>query len=184
MSSRPARHPSIAAFPVRDGCLEVGGVPITRLADRVGSTPFFAYDRRLIDERVRHLRRHLPAEVALHYAIKANPMPALVQHLAQRVDGFDVASADEMKTALDTPMAAERVSFAGPGKTSTELRRAIAAGITIDIESEREMRHTAELGRQSRFRNQGLGNAHGRRAAAIWDRRRTRARGLARATFA
>lgn len=144
-----ARHPSIAAFPVRDGCLIVGGMPVTRLAERVGMTPFFAYDRGLIDQRIRHLRTHLPTTVTLHYAIKANPMPAVVQHLWRLVDGFDVASAGEMKTALDTPMPPERVSFAGPGKTMAELAQAVAAGITVDLESEREMRAIAEIGRKA-----------------------------------
>ena len=144
-----AQHPSIAAFPVRDGCLVVGGLPLPRLADRVGETPFFVYDRKLIDDRVRHLRRSLPSEVALHYAIKANPMPAVVQHLAQVVDGFDVASAREMRTALDTPMSVDNIAFAGPGKTSAELAQAIAAGVTIEIESENELRRIAELASSS-----------------------------------
>jgi diaminopimelate decarboxylase len=142
-------HPAIAAYPVRHGCLEVGGMPLTRIAERVGQTPFFVYDRGLLTERIRHLRRHLPAEVALHYAIKANPMPAVVQHLATLVDGFDVASAHEMKTALDTPMHPENVSFAGPGKSKTELDRAIAADITLEIESANEMRTIAELAERS-----------------------------------
>ena len=43
-------------------------------------------------------------------------MPAVVQHLAGLVDSFDVASALELRTALDTPVPPERVSFAGPGK--------------------------------------------------------------------
>lgn len=105
-----------SGFQVVDGSITVGGVPLTRLAARVGATPFFAYDRRLISERVESLRRALPAEIHLSYAIKANPMPAVVQHLAGLVDGFDVASAGELKTVLDTPMMRERVSFAGPGK--------------------------------------------------------------------
>ena len=43
-------------------------------------------------------------------------MPAVVQHSRGLVDSFDVASAGELRTALDTPMPPERVSFAGPGK--------------------------------------------------------------------
>jgi len=144
-----ATHPTIAAYPVRDGCLEIGGIPLTRLAERVGQTPFFAYDRHLIDERVQHLRRHLPSAVALHYAIKANPMPAVVQHLAKLVDGFDVASASEMRTVLDAPIAAVHVSFAGPGKTKGELAQAIAADITIEIESVTELHTIAQLAEQS-----------------------------------
>jgi diaminopimelate decarboxylase len=123
----------------------VGGVPLDRLAERVGSTPFFAYDRRLLGERVASLRAALPA-VELSYAIKANPMPAMVQYLSGLVDAFDVASAGELKVALDTPMPAERVSFAGPGKTTTELRQAIAAGATIELESETEAARVAETG--------------------------------------
>src|SRR5262249_28365940 len=99
----------------------------------------------LIDERIAHLRRHLPKAVALHYAIKANPMPAVVQHLAHRVDGFDVASAREMLVALDAPLAPERISFAGPGKAETELAQAVAAGIVIEIESAGEMMKLASL---------------------------------------
>src|SRR5262249_4552158 len=96
-------------------------------------------------DRIHHLRRCLPTEVALHYAIKANPMPAVVQHLARLVDGFDVASAREMRTALDTPMSVNNVSFAGPGKTNAELAQAIAAGVIIEIESENELRRVTDL---------------------------------------
>ena len=141
-------HPTIAAFAVEDGTLVVGGIPLNRLAARVGQTPFFAYDRRLIAARVDLLRCHLPKGVALHYAIKANPMPALVQYLAGLVDGFDVASAGEMRVALDTGISPSRISFAGPGKTDQELVQAIAAGITIDIESPNEMRRIATQARR------------------------------------
>ena len=136
---------AIRGFAVADGSLEVGGIALDRLAARIGATPFFAYDRRLIDRRVATLREALPTDVHLSYAIKANPMPAVVQHLAGLVDGFDVASAQEMAAALDTPMAAKRVSFAGPGKTQSELSRAVAAGIGINLESEAEMEAVAEI---------------------------------------
>ncbi|MEZ5987787.1 MAG: pyridoxal-dependent decarboxylase, exosortase A system-associated [Planctomycetota bacterium] len=138
-------HPTIAAFPVEGSDLVVGGLPLPRLAERVGSTPFFAYDRGLLTRRVAYLREHLPARVALSYAIKANPMPAVVQHLAGLVDGLDVASAGELRVALDTPTPAERVSFAGPGKTPQELAQAVAAGILIELESETEMHRVADI---------------------------------------
>ena len=114
-------HPSIAEFAVAGDCLAVGGVALDRLAERVGGTPFFAYDRQLITSRVAYLRSVLPAAVKLSYAVKANPMPAVVQHLSGLVDALDVASALEMKVALDTPVPPSQVSFAGPGKTTAEL---------------------------------------------------------------
>jgi diaminopimelate decarboxylase len=133
--------------PIRPAaCAEVGGIPLDLLAERVGSTPFFAYDRALLTERVALLKATLPADVELGYAVKANPMPAVVQHLSGLVDSFDVASAGEMRVALDTQMPPDRVSFAGPGKTPAELRQAIAAGVTIEMESETEAERVAAAG--------------------------------------
>ena len=141
----PIRHAQNLGFPVVENVLQVGGMPITRLAERVGSTPFYAYDRRLMTERVAQLRAALPADVHLHYAIKANPMPAVVQHLAGLVDGFDVASGGELKVVLDTTMPPDKISFAGPGKGERELRQAIAAGIVINLESGRELDRIAAI---------------------------------------
>jgi diaminopimelate decarboxylase len=117
----------------------IGGIPVSRLAVRVGGTPFFAYDRGRITRRVADLRRHLPETVDLHYSLKANPMPALVGHLAGLVDGFDVASAGELKIALDAGMAPHRIGFAGPGKSDAELRQSVAAGAIISLEGQHEL---------------------------------------------
>jgi diaminopimelate decarboxylase len=129
---------AVAATARAATCMSVGGMALDRLAERAGGTPFFAYDRALLSERVALLRETLPAAIELSYAVKANPMPAVVQHLSGLVDSLDVASAAEMLTALDTPMPADRVSFAGPGKTADELTQAVAAGVTIEMESETE----------------------------------------------
>jgi diaminopimelate decarboxylase len=139
-------RPMIAAFGSIDGQLAVGGMPLERLTARVGSTPYFAYDRRLLTERIEVLRATLPPALHLGYAVKANPMPAVVQHLAGLVDGLDVASTREMRTALDTQMPAGRVSFAGPGKTETEIVQAVAAGVTIEMESATEARRVIQAG--------------------------------------
>ncbi|WP_394809677.1 pyridoxal-dependent decarboxylase, exosortase A system-associated [Nitrosomonas sp.] len=147
MSNLPREHAPLVQFSVQDDCLQIGGIALTRLVQRVGSTPFYAYDRQKITERIALLRQHLPEEILLHYAMKANPMPAVVQHLGGVVDGMDVASAGEMKTALDTTLSPEKISFAGPGKKEDELRSAIAAGIVLNLESEREMELVAQLGK-------------------------------------
>jgi diaminopimelate decarboxylase len=139
-------RPTIAAFGTIDGQLAVGGMPLDRLAARVGSTPFFAYDRGLLTSRVELLRSVLPSSIHLSYAVKANPMPAVVQHLAGLVDSMDVASTLEMTTALDTVMPAARVSFAGPGKTEAEIDQAVAAGVTIEMESATEAERVLRAG--------------------------------------
>lgn len=126
-------------FAVENGELKVGGVSLSQLVARVGQTPFFAYDRELMRQRVVQLRSALPARVKLHYAMKANPMPAVVQFMAGLVDGIDVASAGELKTALDAGADAAEISFAGPGKRDAELRQAVAAGVLVNVESAREL---------------------------------------------
>ncbi len=142
-------HASTDQFPVQGNELLVGGIPLTRLAARVGQTPFYAYDRALLTRRVADLRAALPAGIKLHYAMKANPMPAVVNHMARLVDGIDVASALELNVALDSGADPREISFAGPGKGDDELRKAVASGILINIESFREVGVLAAIQRET-----------------------------------
>jgi diaminopimelate decarboxylase len=134
-----------ASFPVENGELIVGGMPLAKLAARVGRTPFYVYDRRLLDARMRELRQALPDAVEIHYAVKANPMPALVGYMACLADGLDVASGGELAVALDAGANPQCISFAGPAKSVGELAQAVAAGILINVESLREIRVLSEL---------------------------------------
>ena len=122
-----------------DGELLVSGRPLSQVVDEVGGTPCYLYDRGQLEARARSLRALFPRDVLLHYAIKANPMPALAGFMRAHVDGFDVASAGELRVALDAGMDREHVSFAGPGKQEAELQRAQAAGILVNLESFREI---------------------------------------------
>lgn len=141
---KPA-HTPMDQFPSAGRELLVGGIPLERLVDRVGQTPFYAYDRELLTRRVAELRAALPASIKLHYAMKANPMPAVVNHMARLVDGIDVASGGELRVALDSGADPHEISFAGPGKRHAELRQAVAAGILINIESFREVAELAAI---------------------------------------
>lgn len=132
-------HAPMNQFPVDDGELVIGGERLSMLAARVGQTPFYAYDRALLRARVAVLRDVLPKGVKLHYAMKANPMPAVVGFMAGLVDGIDVASAGELKVALDAGANPLEVSFAGPGKRDAELRQAVASRVLINLESFREV---------------------------------------------
>jgi diaminopimelate decarboxylase len=127
-------------FPVADGELMVGEVRLSLLAERVGQTPFYACDRIMLRQRVAQLRQALPPAIKLHYAMKANPMPALVCFMAGLVDGIDVASAGELKVALDAGADPRELSFAGPGKRAAELRQAVASRVLVNVESMREVK--------------------------------------------
>lgn len=138
-------HASMAAWPVIDNCLQVGGRPLHEVAAEVGKTPFYAYDGGLMANRVAALRDAMPEGLSLHYAMKANPMPAVVNHLAGLTDGLDVASAGELAVALASGTPPREISFAGPGKSDDDLARAVEAGVIINMESEGEMARIAQL---------------------------------------
>ncbi|WP_372656758.1 pyridoxal-dependent decarboxylase, exosortase A system-associated [Hydrogenophaga sp.] len=135
-------------FEVNNGELCLGGLPLSQLAERVGQTPFYAYERQHMARRVAAVRAALPVGVGLHYAVKANPMAAVVGFVRPLVDGLDVASAGEMKVALDAGADPRQVSFAGPGKREAELRQAVAAGVLVNLESMREVGLLAQVSSQ------------------------------------
>jgi diaminopimelate decarboxylase len=144
--SRPRpRHAPMDQFKVVDNCLHIGGRSLTEVAAEVGSTPFYAYDSQVMSSQVEKLRAVLPAGIHLHYAMKANPMPAVVKHLAGLTDGLDVASAGELAVALGTGTPPLHISFAGPGKSAADLEAAVSAGVIINMESEGEMARIAAL---------------------------------------
>lgn len=98
------------------------------------STPAFVYHSGIVANRAARFRAAFPG-VDLHYAVKANPFAPLLEAMAPLVDGFDVASIGEVGRVS---LFGKPISFAGPGKTNSELAMAIGGSITINLESEGE----------------------------------------------
>jgi len=130
-------------FTTIDGELGIAGRTASDWVATAGDTPLFVYDRALIAARIATVRAALPG-VALHYAIKANPLPELVAWISGQVDGLDVASGGELALALAS--GGHDIGFAGPGKRNDELCAAIAAGVVINVESAGELERIAALG--------------------------------------
>lgn len=130
---------------VRENQLLISGKKANQIEQIAGKLPCYVYDRKLIRQRVESLKQLLPEQIHLHYAIKANPMPALVCYMAELTDGLDVASHIELKKALATGIAPEKVSFAGPAKSESELRAAIASGVVLHVESELELARITKI---------------------------------------
>lgn len=134
-----------------NGYLSIDGQP---LSARVPQTPAYLYSRRCLDAATAALRAALPDSIGIHYAIKANPFPPLVRHMAGLVDGFDCASLAEMRLATDVAGPEQKLSIAGPAKSRAEHRYAIEHGITINAESvgelERIMVESRSMSRRAR----------------------------------
>ncbi|WP_420382498.1 pyridoxal-dependent decarboxylase, exosortase A system-associated [Novosphingobium sp.] len=123
-----------AGFGVIDGQLAIGKVSARDCVAMAGGAPLFVYDAALIAARIAAFREAVPG-ADLHYAIKANPYAPLLAFMASRVDGFDVASGGELALLQAAGVAGARIGFAGPGKRDADLAMAIAAGVTLHIES-------------------------------------------------
>lgn len=129
----------------REGELIWAGKTISELAGMFGQTPLYIYDQEAIKLRVKSLRDSFPPSIKIHYAIKANPMPEVVNLFSSLVDGFDLASGGELEVALRTKMDVRNISIAGPGKSRAELLLAVKSGIVINIESFREIEELKKI---------------------------------------
>lgn len=127
------------AINIKNNQLVFAGKTPSELDHLAGGTPCYIYDRNQIRTNIIALKNELPRKIKLHYAIKANPMPNLVAHAANYLDGLDVASHQELLTALSTGIDPSKVSIAGPGKTQKSLLAAVISGVVINVESETEL---------------------------------------------
>ena len=127
-------------FHYHDGALWCEGVPLSRIADEVG-TPVYVYSAAAFRDHARDFRDALSGVAHKHlaYAIKANPNIAVLRLLAAEGYGADVVSGGEMARALAAGMPAGDIVFSGVGKTPAELTRGLDAGIgQFNIELEEE----------------------------------------------
>jgi diaminopimelate decarboxylase len=151
MSSTPSaapQHDAMTQFGQSGSNITLGGFSLDQISTILDKNVFYAYDRSVIAEQIQRFRQAIPQRIHLHYAIKANPNPAVVQYMRSLVDGFDVASQKEMLLALQSGMPVADISFAGPGKTDAELCSAIVAGVTLNVESVTELQRICQLGQQ------------------------------------
>ena len=123
-------------FPYEDGVLHVEDAALPALAAAVG-TPFFCYSSGALESAYRNFAGALEGlDAIVCYALKANSNLAVVRTLARLGAGADVVSEGELRQALAAGVAAERIVFAGVGKTPGEMAVALEAGILqFNVES-------------------------------------------------
>ena len=137
-------------FQLRDGALYAENVPLSAIAEDVG-TPVYVYSRATL---VRHARvfRDALAELKnphIAFAVKANPNLSVLRVLANEGYGADVVSGGELRRALAAGMKAEDIVFSGVGKTHAELQEGLEAGIgQFNVESEEEGYELAAIARR------------------------------------
>lgn len=134
----------------REGAtLLVGAVPLTTIADRVG-TPVYVYNAGVIRSQFRTLDQAfagVPHRIC--YAIKANSNLAVLRVFRDLGAGADIVSGGEMRRALRAGFPAERIVFSGVGKTPAELEAAVDAGVGhVHLESVEEMSELAAVARR------------------------------------
>ena len=134
-------------FAIRDGVMHAEDVPLSRIADEVG-TPVYVYSRATLE---RHARVFTEALAGLDnplvaFAVKSNPNLAVLRVLQRMGLGADVVSGGELRRALAAGMDPAKIVFSGVGKTAAELALGLDEGIgQFNIESREEGRELAEI---------------------------------------
>ncbi len=134
-------------FELKNGVLHAENVPITAIAEAVG-TPVYIYSRATFARHARVFLEGLAALPRKHvaFAVKSNPNLAVLRLLAREGLGADVVSGGEMERALAAGMAPEGIVFSGVGKTAAEMLRGLQAGIgQFNLESEEEGVELAQI---------------------------------------
>lgn len=135
-------------FGVHCGVLAMDGVAVSELADRYG-TPLFVYDANVMDRKWDILRKTLPQDFNIYYSVKANPSQAVLRRFIEKGAGMEIASAGEFQQAQNAGCPSEKIVFAGPGKTISELQFVLEQGIgEIHAESPREVERIAAIAQQ------------------------------------
>lgn len=147
MSKPVPVHAKLDTFEVEKDQLLIGGKTLDAIADMLDKQVYYAYDQNVVKQQIDRFHAAIPKHIKLHYAIKANPYPPLVNAMKDWVEGFDVASQKEMLIAIQSGMPTWDISFAGPSKQEAEIRAAIVAGVTLHVESERELSRAIEAGK-------------------------------------
>lgn len=128
--------------------LQIGEIPISDIVAKYG-TPLFIYDEHVLDKKWTSLRRTLPSDFAISYSVKANPNRVLLQYFLSKGCGLEVASGGELYQAIIAGCPSEKIVFAGPGKTESELEMALKEKISeIHAESILEVERIASISRR------------------------------------
>jgi diaminopimelate decarboxylase len=134
-----------APHPVVEVGARVAGLDPAELVRAHGS-PLYLYDLDVVSARVAALRSALPPEADLAFAVKANPNPSVLAHLAGLGLGADVASGGELDAVARAGFDIRRVVLTGPGKTDAEIARAIRSGVrALTVESLEELEVVLDL---------------------------------------
>ena len=127
-------------FNYRNGTLHAEDVPLSRIAEEVG-TPVYVYSRATLERHALVFQDAVkPAgRTDVAFAVKANPNLAVLRVLSNAGMGADVVSGGELERALAAGMAPHRIVFSGVGKTQSEMAQGLDRKIgQFNIESEEE----------------------------------------------
>ena len=123
------------------GVLHAEDVSLARIADAIG-TPFYCYATATLQRHYCVLQeafQDLPTLIC--YAIKANSNQAVIATLARLGAGMDVVSEGELRRARAAGVPADKIIFAGIGKSAGEIAYALGEdilGFNVEIRARAE----------------------------------------------
>jgi diaminopimelate decarboxylase len=133
-------------FAYKNGVLHAEDVAIDMLAQRIG-TPFYCYSTATLERHYRVLTQAFrDIDHLICFAVKSNSNQAVLKTMSAMGAGMDVVSEGELRRALAAGVPANRIIFAGVGKTREEMAAALRAGIaSFNVESAPELELLSEV---------------------------------------
>ena len=99
-------------------------------------TPFYYYDTDLLRQTLKEIRANTDPYMHVHYADKACANPKVLGIIAAEGFGADCVSGGEIQAALNAGFPADRIVYAGVGKSDWEIELGLDAGIfSFNVES-------------------------------------------------
>jgi diaminopimelate decarboxylase len=99
-------------------------------------TPFYFYDLALLDQTMEAIQKAAPKDYHIHYALKANSHPKLLELIREKGFGADCVSGNEVKRSVECGFTREKIVFAGVGKSDKEINYALDQDIfCFNVES-------------------------------------------------
>lgn len=113
-------------------------------------TPFYFYDTVLLRHTLDEIKRtSSPYKYHVHYALKANTNDTLLEIIKEAGLGADCVSGNEVKKAIELDFGADKIVFAGVGKSDDEINYALQQNIfCFNCESIPEIEVINELAKQ------------------------------------
>jgi diaminopimelate decarboxylase len=131
-----------------DNKLYIANIQVSEIARRFG-TPLFIYNANRVAEKFRFffraLKRYIPQTVRIHYSMKANNNPKILEALRYEGSWLDCVSPEEVEYAIENGFSPERILFTGVSVSTEDLKKVLGLGVRVNVDSISQIKKISKI---------------------------------------